>query len=170
MKILLLLNIPRNLSQINSHRQHFGSLTQIYQNNLFHTRHMIFSSNNEPQNNQKDTGVCVHPRMKSSHPSLDCLSLSQFHQTPTVHNSTHLHHKNKKAIVWFSFLSHTLNRASVLSVFLWREPPVLCDSRLLLLYIILSLPEGRDTHTHTHRHTHTTGSYHAALDSFRKWV
>lgn len=107
LKILVLLNIHRNLSQINSYRQHFGSSTQSYQNNLFHTRYMIFSSNNEPRNNQKDTGVLVHPRRKSSHPSFDCLSLSQFHQHQLYTTALIFTARIKRRLCGFLFsLSH----------------------------------------------------------------
>ncbi len=96
----------------------------------------------------KGPGVHACSRMKSPHPSIDSLSLwrQSFSPSPTV-SSYHFHHKNKKTIVQFAFLSHTLIQASVLSVCVCREPPVLSDSRPLLHHTSYCHCQTEDTHT-----------------------
>lgn len=57
--------------------------------------------------------------------------------------------------------SHIKSGRCVLSACLWREPPVLCDSRLLLLHTSYCHCQRGNTHTHVHTYvlTHTYTLY-----------
>lgn len=122
---------------------------------MFYILQLYEKENNKPQRQPRVPSICKCSKLKGIQGLPVIVSvISSF---TNRNNSYHFHHKNKKTIVQIAFLSHTLNQASVcvLLVCLWREPPVLCDSRLLLLHTSYCHHQRESANTHTHSNPHT---------------